>query len=67
MMLPGCSWASVMLDGLQGHFYYAASMLKDFKLHFIFAYDNAIAIVLRPKCQSCTDAVLVLCFVTASV
>ena len=56
-----------MLDGLQGRFYYTATMAKDFKLLFLCAYEDAIAIVLQPKWRSCTDAALVFCFETASM
>ena len=35
--------------------HYAATTAKDFKLSLIYNYNNVIAIVLRPKCWSCTD------------
>ena len=35
-------------------------MAKDFKLSLIYDHDDAIAIVLRPKCRSCADTALML-------
>ena len=45
----------------------SATTTKDFRLRLICAYDNTIAIVLRPMCRNFTGAALVLRFQTASV
>ena len=40
---------------------------KEFQAMLPFAYDDATAIVLQPKCESCADTALVLRFETAPV
>ena len=53
-----CAWGPTRR--LPRRFYCAATTAKDFKLRLICDYDDAIAIVLRPKCRSCADTALML-------
>ena len=59
-----CAWGPTRRPPRR--FYYATTA-KDFELRLIYDYDDAIAIVLRPKCRSCADTALMLRFGTASI
>ena len=59
-----CAWGPTQRPPRRS--YYAATTAKDFKLRLIYEIDDAIAIVHWPKCRSCADTALMLCYVTIS-